>query len=873
MQSSSAVLQPPLLPPAVVGSDEDSEQNYMTGFGEDDDDDLDETFLNDIGGGKPKVNKFGSNCITMDMIMKMGGRNKSDSYLNSGWESDAHSDVNSPILDDRDETEEERDDREERERKEFMEAFKKKTSQEEHTVEMKIEDLKKDNVMKKAQVLGRIFESEGDIVDENVVIEKKKTALEMLEEKSKGKELKQVDHDSIDYLPFRKNLYIVPKAISKLSEEECKERREDLHVKVRGKGCPSLVENWDQCGLSERILQVLRKNNQVEPFSIQKQAIPAIMCGRDVIGVAKTGSGKTLAFLLPMLRHIQDQPPLRDNEGPIGLIMAPARELANQIYLQAKKFSKILGIRVACIYGGAGVAEQIADLKRGAEIVVCTPGRMIDILCMQAGKLVTLKRVTMVVMDEADRMFDMGFEPQIKMIINNIRPDRQTVLFSATFPKQIELLAKKVLKFPIEIIVDEKSAVNKDIHQIVEVHEEADKFLRLLQLLGIWYEKGSTLIFTDKQEKCDQLYKELTSSGYPCLSLHGGKDQMDRDHTLHEFKTGIKTIMIATSVAGRGLDVPDIVLVINYNCPNHLEDYVHRVGRTGRAGRKGTAYTFLKPDEEQYAPIMIRALERAGEIPPVELKEMNEKFKEKVDRGEAKVYSNSGFVGKGYTFDPSEMNESQKMASMQRKAYDLEQGLIGDDEEDDEDSESKKESIADAITQAEQDAKDKTPLEKAKIIANAICASKGLPIVILINDNKVNEVDTMLALKKAALVAQKMEVLAKTVGSGGLASSGNHFNDELDINDYPPNARRKVTQKNSFDEIIDRTGVAIISRGSYCAPGKKIADGEKRLHLIIEGPSELAVAQARIEILRLLDEETIRLGSSATISTGRYSVL
>jgi ATP-dependent RNA helicase DDX46/PRP5 len=872
MSSSSALLQPPLLPPAIIGTDDEESENYMTGFGEDDDDDLDEMFLNDTGGGKPKVNKFGSNCITMDMIMKMGGRNKSDSYLNSGWESDVHSDVNSPIPDDRDETEEERDAREEKERKEFMEAFKKQSSQVDHTVEMKIEDIKKDNIIKKSQVLGRIFESEGDIVDEIVVIEKKKTALEILEDQKRGKELKQVDHESIEYLPFRKNLYIVPKALSKLSEEECKERREDLQIKVRGKGCPSLVENWDQCGLSERILQVLRKNNLVNPFSIQKQAIPAIMCGRDVIGVAKTGSGKTLAFLLPMLRHIQDQPPLRDNEGPIGLIMAPARELAFQINNEAKKFSKLLGIRVACIYGGAGVADQIADLKRGAEIVVCTPGRMIDILCMQAGKLVTLKRVTMVVMDEADRMFDMGFEPQIKMIIQNIRPDRQTVLFSATFPKQIEALAKKVLKFPIEIIVGERSSVNKDIHQIVEVHEEADKFLRLLQLLGIWYEKGSTLIFTDKQEKCDQLYKELTSSGYPCLSLHGGKDQMDRDHTLHEFKSGIKTIMIATSVAGRGLDVPDIVLVINYNCPNHLEDYVHRVGRTGRAGRKGTAYTFLKPDEDQYSPIMIRALERAGEKPPVELIEMNEKFKVKVDRGEAH-YSNSGFVGKGYTFDPSEMNESQKMASMQRKAYDLEQGLVGDDEDEDEDGESKKESITDAITQAEQDSKDKTPLEKAKIIANAICTSKGLPTVILAKDNKINEKDTNAALRKAALVAQKMEALAKTGGSGGLSSSGNHFNDELDINDYPPDARRKVTQKNSFDEIIDRTGVAIISRGSYCLPGKKIADGEKRLHLIIEGPSELAVAQARIEILRLLDEETIRLGSSATVSTGRYSVL
>lgn len=211
-------------------------------------------------------------------------------------------------------------------------------------------------------------------------------------------------------------------------------------------------------------------------------------------------------------------------------------------------------------------------------------------------------------------MFDMGFEPQIKMILNTVRPDRQTVLFSATFPKQIERLARSMLKLPLEIVMGERSVVNKDITQYVEVHDEEDKFMRLLQLLGIWYERGNILIFVDKQEKCDQLFTDLLKAGYPCLSLHGGKDQLDRDYTIHEFKTLIKTVMVATSVAGRGLDVPEIVCVINYNCPNHLEDYVHRVGRTGRAGRKGTAYTFLAPSEDQYAHIMIKALQQTNAV-------------------------------------------------------------------------------------------------------------------------------------------------------------------------------------------------------------------------------------------------------------------
>ena len=199
--------------------------------------------------------------------------------------------------------------------------------------------------------LGRVFAGEGDMIEEHEVDTGKRSALEILEEARRGKMLKEVDHAKIEYAPFRKNLYIVPRALSKLSEEEVGEIREDLHIKVRGRGCPAPVSNWEQCGLSDRILQTVTNLKLKAPFPIQKQAIPAIMCGRDVIGVAKTGSGKTLAFLLPMLRHIMDQPPLLDGEGPIGLIMAPARELAFQIYHEAKKFTKPLGLRVACIYG------------------------------------------------------------------------------------------------------------------------------------------------------------------------------------------------------------------------------------------------------------------------------------------------------------------------------------------------------------------------------------------------------------------------------------------------------------------------------------------------------------------------------------------
>jgi ATP-dependent RNA helicase DDX46/PRP5 len=317
------------------------------------------------------------------------------------------------------------------------------------------------------------------------------------------------------------------------------------------------------------------------------------MSGRDVIGIAETGSGKTLAYILPMIRHILDQRRLEEDEGPVGLVMAPTRELCNQIYLECRLFCASVGLRVACVYGGAGVAGQLSQLKKGAEIVVCTPGRMIDILCLSNGKITNLKRVTFVVLDEADRMFDMGFEPQIAKILNNVRPDRQTVMFSATFPRNVENLAKKILVRPVEVVVGTRGAVCTNVSQQVEVRGEGTKFYRLLEILGEYGEKGKILIFVDKQSEADLLFRELLKHSYLCLVLHGGQDQVDREFTIQDFKKGVRSIMIATSVCARGLDIKDLILVVNFKCPNHIEDYIHRIGRTGRAGEKGLAITFI----------------------------------------------------------------------------------------------------------------------------------------------------------------------------------------------------------------------------------------------------------------------------------------
>jgi len=393
------------------------------------------------------------------------------------------------------------------------------------------------------------FDTDVSAVDDEDEEEEEEEYVEDLDSiLNRGKKKKVIppaDHANIAYDPFRKDFYVEAQEIAKMTDEEVLQyRQNDLQgVKVRGKNCPRPIKAFSQCGLSERILEIMRRSEYEKPTPIQAQAIPAAMNGRDVIGIAKTGSGKTLAYLLPMLRHILDQTEINPGEGMIALIMAPTRELAMQIHTDCRKFTKPLGLRATCVFGGSGVADQIADLKRGAEIVVCTPGRMIDILSLNNGKITNLRRVTYLVLDEADRMFDMGFEPQISRIIENIRPDRQTVMFSATFPRTVEAAARKILQTPLEITVGARSVVSDDVEQFIEVRNEDTKFRRLLELLASWHDKGLVLIFVDRQDECDKLFTQLCQANYPCLSLHGGMDQMDRAGTITDFKEKNRTML------------------------------------------------------------------------------------------------------------------------------------------------------------------------------------------------------------------------------------------------------------------------------------------------------------------------------------------
>ena len=711
--------------------------------------------------------------------------------------------------------------------------------------------------------------------------------------KKKKKDIPAVNHAKMKYDSFRKNFYHEPSELSELTEEDVADLRLELDgIKIRGVDVPKPVQKWSQCGLGVQSLEVIQRLGYERPSSIQAQAIPAIMSGRDVIGVAKTGSGKTVAFLLPMFRHVKDQRPLDALEGPVGLVLAPTRELATQIHRDCKPFLKALNLRAVCAYGGAPIKDQIADLKRGAEIIVCTPGRMIDLLAANSGRVTNLKRVTYIVLDEADRMFDMGFEPQIMKILSNIRPDRQTVLFSATFPRQMESLARKTLAKPVEIVVGGRSVVAPEITQIVEVREENEKFIRLLELLGDMYndvenEDARALIFVDRQESADGLLHSLMKKTYPCQSIHGGKDQIDRDSTIADFKAGVMPILIATSVAARGLDVKQLKLVVNYDAPNHLEDYVHRAGRTGRAGNTGTAVTFVTSEQDRYAMDIAKALRQSGQDVPEEIQKLVDGFMEKVKAGKEKA-KGSGFGGKGLErLD----QERDAVRARERKSH-----KMGDEPEEEEKEEDTKgdeliTKAASTVQSAGTPSAQLPGVPKGIDLDGKIVVHKSEAPAPTTSKNPLDRVSSAVAKIHDRLSTNRE--LRQGVPIDNKGPDAGAFHATLEINDFPrelshslnyPNpadslpekARWAVTNRTNVAKILEATGTSITTKGSFYGTGKEPQAGENpKLYILVEGDTELVVTNAMRELMRLLKEGTVAAADSdaRAPASGRYNVV
>lgn len=450
------------------------------------------------------------------------------------------------------------------------------------------------------------------------LLEKRRTDEEKSQEKKRLKVVKEKENKQ-----KYDDRHWTEKSLPEMTERDWRIFKEDYNISSKGGRIPNPIRKWKEASLPKELLDIIDSIGYKEPSPIQRAAIPIGLQNRDVIGIAETGSGKTAAFLIPLLVWITSLPKIERkidiiDKGPYAIILAPTRELAQQIEEETIKFGKAIGIRTVAVIGGISREEQGFKLRQGCEIVIATPGRLIDVL---ENRYLVLSQCTYVVLDEADRMIDMGFEPDVQRILDylpvtNMKPDtedaednekmlanfnttqkyRQTVMFTATMPPTVEKLARKYLRRPAVVTIGSAGKPTERCEQIVYMMSHQEKRKKLLEILQAGIEPP-ILIFVNQKKGVDVLAKSLEKMGFSATTLHGGKGQEQREFALASLKGGTKDILVATDVAGRGIDIKDVSLVLNYDMAKNIEDYTHRIGRTGRAGKSGVAITFLTKED------------------------------------------------------------------------------------------------------------------------------------------------------------------------------------------------------------------------------------------------------------------------------------
>lgn len=465
------------------------------------------------------------------------------------------------------------------------------------------------------------------------------------------------------------------KKLEHMRERDWRIFKEDFNISTKGGAIPNPMRNWQESGLPKRLLDVVAQVGYDEPSAVQRAAIPIALQARDLIGVAVTGSGKTAAFLLPLLVYISELPPLNEftkNEGPYAIILAPTRELAQQIEVEAKKFATPLNFTCVSIVGGHTIEEQIHNLRDGAEIIIATPGRLVD--CIERRVLV-LGQCCYVIMDEADRMIDLGFEESVNKILDalpvgNEKPDtddaedaqamsrhlggkdryRQTMMYTATMPSAVEKIAKKYLRRPAIVTIGNIGEAVETVEQRVEfVSGEEKRKKRMNEILASGEFAPPIIVFVNIKRNCDAVARDIKHMGFSSVTLHGGKTQEQRESALASVRNGSTNVLVATDLAGRGIDVPDVSLVVNFNMATNIESYTHRVGRTGRAGKTGVAITFLGNEDSDVMYDLKQMLTKSSISKVPEELRKHEAAQQKSTRGggQKKIEDSSGFAGKG----------------------------------------------------------------------------------------------------------------------------------------------------------------------------------------------------------------------------------
>jgi ATP-dependent RNA helicase DDX42 len=426
-----------------------------------------------------------------------------------------------------------------------------------------------------------------------------------------------VDHSTITYAPFRRDFYVEHGSITALSNSEVTELRKSMNISVTGSQIPKCVCSFAHLNLPEPIVSVIQYHEFSAPTPIQAQAIPCILSGRDVIGIAMTGSGKTLSYVIPAVIHVL-------GNTSTGLaqvaVICPTRELAIQIEQEIFRFAKKSRDKFTSVAltGGLSKYEQFQTLLKGCDVVVGNPGRMIDLLQMKKG--LDLSGITMCILDEADRMFSMGFEAQLRVLVQRIRPDKQILMFSATMPPRIERMAREVMLDPIRVVVGAIGQAASVIDQnVFLVHSEEEKHVWLAATLpGLIAQGGRTLIFVNTKSCGDDIMRRvrqiLGNSGQIALgAIHGDMDQSERMKVMNDFKLGRCLVLVATDVAARGIDVPGVACVVEFDAAKNFDTHTHRIGRTGRAGVPGTSWTLLMQHEVRMAAHIVESIEALGQ--------------------------------------------------------------------------------------------------------------------------------------------------------------------------------------------------------------------------------------------------------------------
>jgi len=427
------------------------------------------------------------------------------------------------------------------------------------------------------------------------------------------------------------DLYIEHPEISRLHPDQVEQLKKDLEISTEGSDVPRPICSFAHLRFPDSMLDKITASGYERPTPIQCIALPCVLKGRDVLGIAQTGSGKTAVYIWPLLFHIKDQVKttqrkLSRKDGPIGLILVPTRELCLQVYKETKRFAKGLEVKTVPLYGGVPKHEQWRELQTPTHIVVATPGRLLDML---RSKAFSLARVTYLVVDEADVMFNLGFEPQCRSILALTRSDRQTLLFSATFRPKLQRFVHEFLTSPIKIVIGKEGQVNSEIHQEVLILDCLPQKLTwlckvyIVEHLADFVAQGLVLVFVKHRSSTEELAEVLREAKVAADVLHGDMDQTAREEVMQAFRKGDRKVLIATDVASRGLDIPTISTIVNYDCAKDSETHTHRIGRTGRGSiRPGTAYTLLTKADKRFAGELVLHMEYNEMQPSKELEEL-----------------------------------------------------------------------------------------------------------------------------------------------------------------------------------------------------------------------------------------------------------